>query len=113
MPGGAVEVIRDELNRLTRSRTARWSSAFLIGLSLWSANGGLKALFDALNVLYESCCGFFGVFSMIDDRILANSAAVTLSSSRLRRWRRFMACPCFRLSSLFRQLDHTLSCRAD
>src|SRR5437764_7319075 len=55
MPGGAVEVIPDQVNRFTRSRTARLVSAFLIGLviSLWSANGGIKALFDALNVVYE------------------------------------------------------------
>jgi hypothetical protein len=64
-------------SRFTRSRTARWVSAFLIGLviSLWSANGGIKALFDALNVVYEFVLRVFRGIS--DDRILANSAAVT------------------------------------
>jgi membrane protein len=55
LPGGAIDVIRDQLNRLTAQPNSTLGISFLIGLviSLWSANGGIKALFDALNVVYE------------------------------------------------------------
>jgi membrane protein len=55
LPGGAVDVIRDELNRLTSQPKGKLGVSFFIALvvSLWSANGGIKALFDALNVIYE------------------------------------------------------------
>jgi membrane protein len=55
LPGGAVDVVRDQLNRLTDQGSAKLSISFVISLaiSLWSANGGIKALFDALNVVYE------------------------------------------------------------
>src|SRR5437764_11042143 len=55
MPGGATDVIRDQLNRLTAQPRGTLGISFLIGLviSLWSANGGIKALFDALNTVYE------------------------------------------------------------
>ena len=55
LPGGAVDVIRDELNRLTSQPKGKLGISFFIALvvSLWSANGGIKALFDALNVIYE------------------------------------------------------------
>jgi membrane protein len=54
-PGGAVDVIRDELNRLTSQPKGKLGISFFIALvvSLWSANGGIKALFGALNVIYE------------------------------------------------------------
>jgi len=55
LPGGAVEVIRDELNRLAAQPRGKLGISFIVGLiiSLWSANGGIKALFDALNVVYQ------------------------------------------------------------
>jgi membrane protein len=55
LPGGAVDVIRDQLTRLTSQGSATLGISFAIGLvvSLWSANGGIKALFDALNAVYE------------------------------------------------------------
>jgi membrane protein len=55
MPGGAVEVIREQLNRLAAQGGTSLGISFLIGLavSLWSANSGIKALFDALNVVYQ------------------------------------------------------------
>jgi membrane protein len=55
LPGGAVDVIRDQLSRLTAQPSSKLGISFVIGLaiSLWSANGGIKALFDALNVVYE------------------------------------------------------------
>lgn len=54
LPGGAMNVARDQLTRVasTGSQTLGWT--FLIGLaiSLWSANAGMKSLFDTLNVIY-------------------------------------------------------------
>lgn len=54
MPGGAVEVIREQLSRITSQGGAALTGAFVIGLltSVWSANAGIKAIFDALNVAY-------------------------------------------------------------
>jgi membrane protein len=54
LPGGATDVIRDQLNRLVAQPHGKLGISFLVGLvvSLWSANGGIKALFDALNVVY-------------------------------------------------------------
>jgi membrane protein len=52
-PGGAIEVPRDQLTRLAAQGSTTLGISFLIGLvvSLWSANSGIKALFDALNVV--------------------------------------------------------------
>ena len=54
-PGGAIDVIRDQLTRLSAQGTTTLGVSFLIGLlvSLWSANSGIKALFDSLNAVYE------------------------------------------------------------
>jgi membrane protein len=54
-PGGAIDVIRDQLTRLSAQGSTKLGVSFLIGLviSLWSANSGIRALFDSLNVVYE------------------------------------------------------------
>ena len=53
-PGGAIDVIPDQLTRLSAQGTTNLGVGFLIGLliSLWSANSGIKALFDGLNAVY-------------------------------------------------------------
>jgi membrane protein len=55
LPDGAIQVIRDQLTRLTEHGSAALGISFAVGLvvSLWSANGGIKAMFDALNTVYE------------------------------------------------------------
>jgi membrane protein len=55
LPGGGIDVIRDELTRLSAQGRGTLGIGFVVGLliSLWSANGGVKALFDALNVICE------------------------------------------------------------
>jgi membrane protein len=55
-PGGAIDVIGDQLKRAASGGKATLSFAFLISvaLSLWSANAGMKALFDALNIVYAA-----------------------------------------------------------
>lgn len=53
VPGGAIEVIRDEMHRVAAQGTRTLGLAFVVSLaiSLWSANAGIKALFDAVNIV--------------------------------------------------------------
>jgi membrane protein len=54
LPGGAVEVIRDQIERVTSAGTGTLglSSLLSIAIAIWGANAGVKAVFDALNVAY-------------------------------------------------------------
>ena len=54
-PGGAIDVLREQLTRLAEQGSTTLGISFIVGLviSLWSANSGIKALFDALNVVYR------------------------------------------------------------
>lgn len=56
LPGGAIEVIGDQLKRAAEGGKGTLSIALLISvaISLWSANAGVKALFDALNIVYDA-----------------------------------------------------------
>ena len=55
VPGGAIDVIGDEINRIAAQSKEAKGLTVVVGLavSLWSANGGVKAMFDALNVVYD------------------------------------------------------------
>jgi membrane protein len=55
LPGGAVEIIGEQINRVVAQGEATLGATFLIGIavSLWSANAGIKSLIDALNVVYD------------------------------------------------------------
>jgi membrane protein len=55
LPPGAVDLIGREMLRLATSHHASLSVAFVLGLvlSLWSANAGIAALFDGLNIAYD------------------------------------------------------------
>ena len=54
-PGGAVEVLREQLVRLAEQDKAALGLGFAASLviSLWSANAGVSALFQALTAVYE------------------------------------------------------------
>jgi membrane protein len=54
-PGGAIDVLRDQLTRLGQQSGTALGLSFLFGLAvaLWSATSGVKAIFDGLNVAYE------------------------------------------------------------
>jgi membrane protein len=54
VPGGAVEVAREQLTRVSSKGNSALGFTFAIGLaiSLWSANAAMKALFDTLNIVY-------------------------------------------------------------
>jgi membrane protein len=55
LPGGALDVIGEQVKRITAQGGGTLGFAFIFGLalSLWSANAGMKAMFDALNVAYD------------------------------------------------------------
>jgi membrane protein len=55
VPGGAIEVIRDQITRVASQGRTTLGLTFIAGLlaSLWSANAGMKSLFDALNLVYN------------------------------------------------------------
>jgi len=55
VPGGALDVIGEQVKRITSKGGGALGFAFFSGLaiSLWSANAGMKAMFDALNVAYD------------------------------------------------------------
>lgn len=65
LPQGAMELISTELHRLVTQPNDGLGFGFVLGLALalWSANSGVKALFDALNVAYdeEEKRGFFAL----------------------------------------------------
>jgi membrane protein len=54
-PQGAIEVMRDQITRVASQGGATLGLTFIVGLlaSLWSANAGMKSLFDALNLVYN------------------------------------------------------------
>lgn len=53
MPEGALSIVTEQASRIAAQDNGRLGLGFGIGLvvSLWSANAGMKALFDALNVV--------------------------------------------------------------
>jgi membrane protein len=55
LPSGGIDLIRAQLESLAAQDEAALSFGFLSGLllALWSANNGIKTLFEALNVAYE------------------------------------------------------------
>jgi membrane protein len=63
VPGGAIEVMRDQITRVTSQGSTTLGLTFIVSLlvSLWSANAGMKSLFDALNLVYNESekRGFF------------------------------------------------------
>jgi membrane protein len=56
LPGGALTVIGDQLARLTSTNHGQLGLTFLASLliSIWSANAGIKALIEGLNVAYDA-----------------------------------------------------------
>ena len=54
-PGGAIDVLREQMTRLASQGGTTLGLSFLVSLviSLWTANSGVKADFDALNIVYK------------------------------------------------------------
>ncbi len=55
LPGGAMDIVQEQVNRLVSKGDAKLGFGFIFGLvvALWSANAGMKAIIDALNVVYD------------------------------------------------------------
>jgi membrane protein len=54
MPADAYSIVQDQIERVVAKGDAKLSVGFLFGLALalWSANAGMKAVIDALNIVY-------------------------------------------------------------
>ncbi|MET4476653.1 YihY/virulence factor BrkB family protein [Bradyrhizobium sp. F1.13.3] len=63
LPGGAIDIAREQLTRVSSKGSQTLGVTFAIGLatSLWSANAAMKSLFDTLNIVHgeEEKRGFF------------------------------------------------------
>jgi membrane protein len=55
VPAGTLDMLGEEINRIAAKSDGRLTFGFLVGLgiALWSANAGMKAIFDALNIIYD------------------------------------------------------------
>src|SRR6185295_11587452 len=55
VPAGALDIVQTEIGRIAARSDGKLTFGFLVGLgiALWSANAGMKALFDAFNVIYD------------------------------------------------------------
>jgi membrane protein len=55
LPQGSFEIVQDQIARVLEKGNTALGATFLFGLALaiWSANAGVKAIIDALNVVYE------------------------------------------------------------
>jgi membrane protein len=88
LPGGVLELIGRQISLIVTQGNDTLSVAFIIGflVALWSANSGVAALFDALNVVYSEtekrsllrfyATTFLITLGMIGFTILAISAVV-------------------------------------
>ncbi|WP_445216995.1 YihY/virulence factor BrkB family protein [Bradyrhizobium sp. Pa8] len=68
VPGGAIDVAREQLTRVATKgdRTLGFTFAVGLAISLWSANAAMKSLFDTLNIVYgeQEKRGFFKLNAM-------------------------------------------------
>ena len=55
LPESALGIVRDQVGRVLAKGDVKLGLAFLFSflLAVWSANGGVKAIMDALNVVYD------------------------------------------------------------
>ncbi|RXH23743.1 ribonuclease BN [Bradyrhizobium nanningense] len=55
LPEGSFQIVEDQVARVVSHGSTTLGVTFLFGLllAIWSANAGVKAIFDALNVAYE------------------------------------------------------------
>lgn len=55
LPQGAFQIVEEQIARVVSKGNTALGATFALGLvlAIWSANAGVKAVFDALNVAYE------------------------------------------------------------
>lgn len=56
LPEGSFDIVQEQIARVVEKDNTALGATFLFGLALavWSANAGVKAVIDALNVAYET-----------------------------------------------------------
>lgn len=102
LPSGGLDLIRGQLDALASQDRDALSLGFVTGLivALWSANSGVKALFDAMNVAYNEAekrslvvlnlwSGVFTLGAIATGIVLLTSVGVVpaaLALFRLDRW---------------------------
>ena len=54
LPTSALDIVKEQIDRIVQTGETVLGFAFVfgLGLALWSANAGMKAIIDALNVIY-------------------------------------------------------------
>ena len=55
VPAGGLDLLATEIARIAAKSEGKLTFGFVLGLgiALWSANAGMKAIFDALNIIYD------------------------------------------------------------
>ena len=55
VPAETLDLLTTEISRIAAKSDGKLTFGFLLGLAiaLWSANAGMKAIFDALNIIYD------------------------------------------------------------
>jgi membrane protein len=55
VPGNVLSIVHEQANRIASNSGRSLSTGIVVGIlvSLWSAMSGVKAVIDALNVIYE------------------------------------------------------------
>jgi membrane protein len=55
VPAGTLGMLGEEITRIAAKSEGKLTFGFVLGLgiALWSANAGMKAIFDALNIIYD------------------------------------------------------------
>ncbi len=55
IPGGGMDILNQQMERLTSQKGSTLGLTFVVSLAiaLWSANAGMKSLFQAMNVAYD------------------------------------------------------------
>jgi membrane protein len=88
VPGASLDLLREEITRIAGRSDGRLSFGFALGfgIALWSANAGMKAIFDALNIIYDeeekrgvvwlNVVSLFFTFCAIGGMLIALSAVV-------------------------------------
>ena len=88
VPGGTLDLLGTEITRIATNSDGKLTFGFAIGflIALWSANAGMKAIFDALNIIYDeqekrsfiwlNLISLFFTFCAIAGVLLAVSAVV-------------------------------------
>ena len=76
LPDGSFQIVQDQIGRVLAKGNTTLGATFVLGLgfALWSANAGIKSLFDALNLVNkepEKCLAltWFSVHEPPDDII--------------------------------------------